>query len=74
MPWSLPDVCCYGAISAPKHYTLPVGIAMMQAQMQYRTEWGPLFAGLLITIVPVLIMYMFFQRQIAIGITAGAVK
>ncbi|RED39007.1 carbohydrate ABC transporter permease [Paenibacillus sp. VMFN-D1] len=61
-------------VNDPKHYTLPVGIAMMQAQMQYRTEWGPLFAGLLITIVPVLIMYMFFQRQIASGITAGAIK
>ncbi|MDR0270259.1 carbohydrate ABC transporter permease [Paenibacillus sp.] len=58
----------------PAHYTLPVGIAMMQAQMQYRTEWGPLFAGLLITMVPILIVYMFFQRQIASGITAGAIK
>lgn len=28
-------------VNDPKHYTLPVGIAMMQAQMQYRTEWGP---------------------------------
>lgn len=61
-------------VNDPDHYTLPVGIAMMQAQMQYRTEWGPLFAGLLITMVPVLVMYMFFQRQIASGITAGAIK
>lgn len=61
-------------VNDPAHYTLPVGIAMMQAQMQYRTEWGPLFAGLLITMVPVLVVYMFFQRQIASGITAGAVK
>ncbi|MGN7357870.1 carbohydrate ABC transporter permease [Paenibacillus sp. SAF-054] len=61
-------------VNDPEHYTLPVGIAMMQAQMQYRTEWGPLFAGLLITMVPVLVIYMFFQRQIASGITAGAIK
>lgn len=58
----------------PEKYTLPIGIAVMQAEMQYRTEWGPLFAALLITIVPVLIMYIFFQKQIASGITAGAVK
>ncbi|WP_240419759.1 carbohydrate ABC transporter permease [Paenibacillus periandrae] len=58
----------------PEKYTLPIGIAVMQAEMQYRTEWGPLFAALLITIVPVLIMYVFFQKQIASGITAGAVK
>jgi N-acetylglucosamine transport system permease protein len=61
-------------INDPTQYTLPVEIGVMQAEMQYRTEWGPLFAALLITIIPVLIMYIFFQRQIASGITAGAVK
>lgn len=61
-------------INDPTQYTLPVEIGIMQAEMQYRTEWGPLFAALLITIIPVLIMYIFFQRQIASGITAGAVK
>ncbi|MEC0228986.1 MULTISPECIES: carbohydrate ABC transporter permease [Paenibacillus] len=60
--------------SDPTKYTLPIGLAVMQAEMQYRTEWGPLFAGLLITTVPTLIVYMIFQRQIATGITAGAVK
>lgn len=61
-------------INDPDHYTLPVEIGVLRQEMEYRTEWGPLFAALLITIVPVLIMYMFFQRRIASGITAGAVK
>ncbi|OXS56252.1 sugar ABC transporter permease [Cohnella sp. CIP 111063] len=61
-------------INDPTQYTLPVGIAIMQAEMQYRTEWGPLFAGLLISMAPVLLMYMFFQRQIVSGLTAGAIK
>ncbi|OAB44879.1 carbohydrate ABC transporter permease [Paenibacillus antarcticus] len=61
-------------INDPEQYTLPVEIGIMQAEMQYRTEWGPLFAALLITIVPILIVYIIFQRQIASGITAGAVK
>ena len=61
-------------INDPRMYTLPVEIAVMQKEMQYRTEWGPLFAGLLFTIVPVLIVYMVFQRKIASGITAGAIK
>lgn len=61
-------------INDPKHYTLPVEIGVMQAEMQYRTEWGPLFAALLLTIVPVLVIYISFQRKIASGITAGAVK
>jgi N-acetylglucosamine transport system permease protein len=58
----------------PGKYTLPIGLAVMQAEMQYRVEWGPLFAGLLITTLPTLVAYIFFQRQIASGITAGAVK
>jgi N-acetylglucosamine transport system permease protein len=57
-----------------KIYTLPVGIAVMQGEMQYRTEWGPLFAGLVISMIPVIILYSLFQRQITGGITAGAVK
>ncbi|MBB3108328.1 N-acetylglucosamine transport system permease protein [Paenibacillus phyllosphaerae] len=61
-------------INDPEQYTLPVEIGIMQAEMQYRTEWGPLFAALMFTIVPILIVYIIFQRQIASGITAGAVK
>nr|WP_235857619.1 carbohydrate ABC transporter permease [Paenibacillus albiflavus] len=61
-------------INEPDKYTLPVGIAVMQAEMQYKTEWGPLFAALLISMIPVFIVYFMFQRQIAGGITAGAVK
>lgn len=61
-------------LNDPSKYTLPVGIAVMQSEMQYRTEWGPLFAALLISMVPVLLFYVLFQKQIAGGITAGAVK
>lgn len=66
----------YGVVlvNEPEKYTLPVGIGVMQAEMQYKTEWGPLFAALLISIIPVFIVYFVFQRQIAGGITAGAVK
>lgn len=61
-------------VNDPTKYTLPVGISIMQAEMQYRVEWGPLFAGLLISMVPVVLVYIFFQRRIAEGITAGSVK
>ncbi|QGG55586.1 carbohydrate ABC transporter permease [Paenibacillus sp. B01] len=61
-------------VNDPAKYTLPIGLAAMQVEMQYKTEWGPLFAGLLFTIVPVLIVYMFAQRHIVSGLVAGAVK
>jgi len=61
-------------VNDPEKYTIPVGIAIMQAEMQYRTEWGPLFGGLLLSIIPVLILYMIFQKQITSGMMAGAIK
>ena len=33
-----------------------------------------LFAGLLISMVPVLLVYILFQRQVQAGLTAGALK
>ncbi len=61
-------------INDPLKYTIPVGIAVMQGEMQYRTEWGPLFAGLSISMIPVIVMYVIYQRQITGGLTAGALK
>jgi len=61
-------------VNDPMKYTIPVAIAVMQGEMQYRTEWGPLFAALIVSMGPVLLFYMIFQRLITEGITAGAVK
>lgn len=40
----------------------------------YNTNYGPLCAGLVVAIVPVVIMYIIFQEQVIEGMTAGAVK
>jgi len=61
-------------ISDPLKYTLSVGLGNMQGEMQYRIEFGPLFAGVTMSIVPILIIYIIFQSRINEGITAGAVK
>jgi N-acetylglucosamine transport system permease protein len=54
--------------------TLPLGIANLTMTQKYAADWGALFAGLTIGVLPTLIMYIFFQRQIQAGLTAGAVK
>ncbi|CAM4121884.1 carbohydrate ABC transporter permease [Paenibacillus alkaliterrae] len=61
-------------VNDPTKYTMPVAIAVLQGEMQYRTEWGPLFAALFISMGPILLFYIIFQRQITEGITAGALK
>lgn len=61
-------------IADNKLRTLPLGIAALVMQQQYETDWGALFAGLVIVMLPTLLVYLFFQRQITEGLTAGAVK
>jgi len=54
--------------------TLPIAIADLAQKQHYQTDQGALFAGIVIVIVPTLIGYVFFQRRITAGLTAGAVK
>lgn len=61
-------------LSNPSKYT--IGVAMYQANiiMQYKTDWVTLFAGLIITLVPLVVIYVLLQRSIMEGATLGAVK
>ena len=58
----------------PVKYT--VGVAMYQANqiMHYKADWVTLFAGLMITMVPLIVMYMVFQNRVREGATLGAIK
>jgi len=58
----------------PDKYT--IGVAMYQAHqiMKYKADWVTLFAGLMITMLPLVIMYIVLQRRIMEGATLGAVK
>ena len=52
--------------------TVPVGIqSFMQ---QYGTDWGSLMASATLAMVPTLILFLFIQRFMVSGATAGAVK
>lgn len=61
-------------ISRSELRTLPLGIQNLLMVEHYGADWGALFAGLLIVMIPTLIIYLIFQRQITEGLTAGAVK
>jgi N-acetylglucosamine transport system permease protein len=53
---------------------LTQGLAELSVSQGYEGDWGALFAGLAIAMVPILVVYMVFQRQVQEGLTAGAVK
>lgn len=61
-------------MTEPSRRTLPVGIAAMAMRQQYGADWGALFAGLVIVMIPTIVVYIFFQRHISSGLTAGALK
>jgi raffinose/stachyose/melibiose transport system permease protein len=59
-------------LNKKENMTITLGINYLKGQ--YVTDYGLLCAGLLFTIVPVVIMYLIFQEQVVKGMTAGAIK
>jgi raffinose/stachyose/melibiose transport system permease protein len=61
-------------ILAPAEETKTVTLGAQMFIGQYVTNWNAVLAALSLAILPVLILYFFFSRQLIRGITAGAVK
>ena len=55
-------------------YTLPIGLFHLSQAAEYSSSWTILFAGMIISVVPVLIIFAVFQKQFAEGVSQGAVK
>ena len=59
---------------ADRNYVLSQGMGRFASQAGYNVDFGSLFAAVVITVVPVLIMYVIFQRQLAGSVTQGTMK
>jgi multiple sugar transport system permease protein len=55
-----------------EHWTLPFGIVQFQGVFQ--TNWPPLMAIVVVATIPIVILYVFFQRYFVEGIAAAGVK
>ena len=53
-------------------YTIPIATQVFYGT--YSTDIGLIMAALLLAMLPILILYLFLQRYIVEGVTAGAVK
>jgi len=60
-------------IQTPETKTLAVGLQGFIAN-EYSENWGPFAAGALLAAVPVVILFLFLQKFIVGGLTAGSVK
>lgn len=56
------------------NYVLSQRMASFVSQMGFQTEFGTLFAGVVITVLPVLVMYLIFQRQLQHSASSGSLK
>lgn len=54
--------------------TLPLGLANLSITAEFRTDYGMLFAGLMLVTIPILLTYTLLQRHIVKGVAAGALK
>ncbi|MCI9360771.1 MAG: carbohydrate ABC transporter permease [Hungatella sp.] len=62
----------YLIISTKEKQLLAVGLKMFSGQ--YSTDYGALFAATAISIIPVLLIYLIFQKQFIAGVASAAVK
>ncbi len=65
---------CLSGKGGEQYATLPLGLAKITIVANYRSDWGMAFAGLVLMMLPTLIAYVFLQKHLTKGITAGAVK
>ncbi|NMB13299.1 MAG: carbohydrate ABC transporter permease, partial [Firmicutes bacterium] len=59
-------------VSSDKLRTLPVGILKFSGALS--SDFGRQFAALVIGMLPMIIFYLVFRKQITEGVSAGAVK
>ena len=61
-------------LSSPHKFTIPLGMLRLIEIQQYAIEWGPILAGVVMVIVPIVAFYIAAQRNIVEGLTSGAIK
>ena len=56
------------------NYVLSQGMAAFASQAGYAVDFGALFAAVVITVTPVLVVYIIFQRQLQGSVSQGTMK
>ncbi|MDD7909280.1 carbohydrate ABC transporter permease [Pseudovibrio exalbescens] len=59
-------------ISSPDKYVLTLALRSLQSVAN--TPWGAVMLGTFLSMIPLLVAFLFFSKQMMAGLTAGAVK
>lgn len=58
----------------PKINTLPVGLMNLMAAQKSAVQYGQMYAGLVLVMLPTLILYILVQKKLTQGMTMGGLK
>ncbi len=61
-------------LTEPELKTLPVGLMNLMAAQRSAVQYGKMYAGLVIVMIPTLIIYMCVQKKLTQGMTVGGLK
>lgn len=61
-------------LNDPEIRTLPIAIRLLAGVGNNAVQWGVVFAASAIAVIPVIVVFLVFQRYFVQGLTAGAVK
>jgi len=61
-------------IRTQDYWTLPLGLTQFRLVGGFGTNWPPLMATVVMATIPILILYLFFQRYFVEGVAASGVK
>lgn len=51
-----------------------ISVTLLGLKGERFTSWGPMFASIVLSVIPIMIIYLIFQEKIEGGVTAGAIK
>jgi N-acetylglucosamine transport system permease protein len=61
-------------MTSGKKSTVALGLYALQSSMQYTGDWGALFAGVMIVVLPTILLYIVLSERMIAGITLGTGK
>jgi N-acetylglucosamine transport system permease protein len=72
--WYLPTLLMQPVGGEGKRQVIAQGLIELSVNQGYKSDWSGLFAGVTMAMLPVLIVYIVFQRQVQAGLTGGLTK
>ena len=60
-------------LTKQEKYTMPIMVSLLRGDI-YKTEYGSIYLGLTLTVLPLIVVYFALSRYIIAGVALGGVK